>query len=70
MIELEVVARGHIGDSGITYECLKNRVLFVPAGSRRDDRPPPETITDMNASQASGVVTDVGSFLHLLAKRL
>jgi hypothetical protein len=30
------------------YECVKNNVPFVLAGSLRDDGPLPETITDMN----------------------
>ena len=33
------------------YECVKNNVPFVLAGSLRDDGPLPETITDMNAAQ-------------------
>ena len=35
--------------SGVMYECVKNNVPFVLAGSLRDDGPLPETITDMNA---------------------
>src|SRR2546422_1063026 len=34
--------------SGVLYECIKNGVPFVLAGSLRDDGPLPETITDMN----------------------
>ncbi len=37
--------------SGVMYECVKNNVPFVLAGSLRDDGPLPETITDMNAAQ-------------------
>jgi lysine-ketoglutarate reductase/saccharopine dehydrogenase-like protein (TIGR00300 family) len=117
--------RAGVITSGIMYECVKQRVPFVLAGSLRDDGPLPETITDMNAAQeayarqlkgastvlmlssmlhsiatgnmlpswvkticvdinptvvtklmdrgsaqALGVVTDVGLFLHLLARRL
>ena len=34
--------------SGVMYECVRNNVPFVLAGSLRDDGPLPETITDMN----------------------
>ena len=37
--------------TGILYECVKNNVPFVLAGSLRDDGPLPDTITDMNAAQ-------------------
>jgi len=37
--------------SGVMYECVRNNVPFVLAGSLRDDGPLPETITDMNAAQ-------------------
>jgi hypothetical protein len=70
MIEREVVAEGHIVDSGIMSECVTNRISFVPAGSLREDGTLGETITDRNAAQAPGVVTDVSLFLHPLAKRL
>src|ERR1700733_12432810 len=39
--------------SGVMYECVKNHVPFVLAGSLRDDGPLPETITDMNIAQDS-----------------
>jgi len=61
--------------SGIVYECVKNHVPFVLAGSLRDDGPLPETITDMNAAQdayaallkPAGLVICLGSMLHSIA---
>ena len=57
------------------YECVRNNVPFVLAGSLRDDGPLPETITDMNAAQdayaallkAAGLVICLGSMLHSIA---
>ncbi|MGA2714687.1 MAG: TIGR00300 family protein [Bryobacteraceae bacterium] len=61
--------------SGVMYECIKNDVPFVLAGSLRDDGPLPETITDMNAAQdayaalvkSAGLVICLGSMLHSIA---
>jgi len=61
--------------SGVMYECVKNNVPFVLAGSLRDDGPLPETITDMNAAQdayaaalkPAGLVLCLGSMLHSIA---
>jgi lysine-ketoglutarate reductase/saccharopine dehydrogenase-like protein (TIGR00300 family) len=61
--------------SGVMYECVKNNVPFVLAGSLRDDGPLPETITDMNAAQdayaallkPAGLVICLGSMLHSIA---
>ncbi len=61
--------------SGVMYECVKNNVPFVLAGSLRDDGPLPETITDMNAAQdayaaavkCAGLVVCLGSMLHSIA---
>jgi lysine-ketoglutarate reductase/saccharopine dehydrogenase-like protein (TIGR00300 family) len=61
--------------SGIMYECVKNNVPFVLAGSLRDDGPLPETITDMNRAQdeyaeqlkGAGLVLCLGSMLHCIA---
>jgi lysine-ketoglutarate reductase/saccharopine dehydrogenase-like protein (TIGR00300 family) len=61
--------------SGVMYECVKNDVPFVLAGSLRDDGPLPETITDMNAAQdayaallkPAGLVICLGSMLHSIA---
>jgi len=38
--------------SGIMYECVKNHVDFLLAGSIRDDGPLPEVITDTLVAQA------------------
>ena len=61
--------------SGVLYECVKNDVPFVLAGSLRDDGPLPETITDMNTAQdayaeqlqGAGLVLCLGSMLHSIA---
>jgi len=61
--------------SGVMYECVKNNIPFVLAGSLRDDGPLPETITDMNAAQdayasalkPAGLVICLGSMLHSIA---
>ena len=61
--------------SGVMYECVKNGIPFVLAGSLRDDGPLPDTITDMNAAQdayaeqlkPAGLVLCLGSMLHSIA---
>lgn len=61
--------------SGIMYECVKNKVPFVLAGSLRDDGPLPDTITDMIKAQeeysrhlgSSEIVIILGSMLHGIA---
>ncbi len=61
--------------SGILFECVKNHVPFVLAGSLRDDGPLPDTITEMNAAQdayaqqlkGAGLVLCLGSMLHSIA---
>ncbi len=70
----EAVEAGKIR-SGVLYECIKNAVPFVLAGSLRDDGPLPETITDMNEAQDAyaeqlqdaGLVLCLGSMLHSIA---
>ena len=37
--------------SGIMYECVRNQVDFLLAGSIRDDGPLPEVITDSLEAQ-------------------
>jgi hypothetical protein len=37
--------------SGVMYECIKNNVPFVLAGSIRDDGPIPDVITDVVEAQ-------------------
>jgi len=61
--------------SGILYQCVRQGVPFVLAGSLRDDGPLPETITDMNLAQdayaehlkGAGLVLCLGSMLHTIA---
>jgi len=61
--------------TGVMYECVKNNVPFVLAGSLRDDGPLPDTITDMNAAQdayaeqlkGAGLVLCMGTMLHSIA---
>jgi lysine-ketoglutarate reductase/saccharopine dehydrogenase-like protein (TIGR00300 family) len=61
--------------SGILYECVRNGVPFVLAGSLRDDGPLPDTVTDMNRAQDlyashlrnAGMVLCLGSMLHSIA---
>lgn len=43
-------------DSGVMYECVKNDVNYVIAGSIRDDGPLPDTITD--AIEAQGAIRE------------
>jgi lysine-ketoglutarate reductase/saccharopine dehydrogenase-like protein (TIGR00300 family) len=68
------VAQGKL-HSGIMFECIKNRVPFVLAGSVRDDGPLPEVITDMLQAQAEmrkhvpgvGFCLMVATTLHSIA---
>jgi lysine-ketoglutarate reductase/saccharopine dehydrogenase-like protein (TIGR00300 family) len=68
------VAAGRL-KSGIMYECVRNNVPFVLAGSLRDDGPLPDTVTDMNVAQdlcaqhlkGAGLVLCLGSMLHSIA---
>ncbi len=61
--------------SGIMYECIKNNVPYVLAGSLRDDGPLPDTITDMIDAQGayndelvkSDIVIVLGTMLHGIA---
>lgn len=41
----------HVLRQGIIYECIKNKIPFVLAGSIRDDGPLPEVITDTMQAQ-------------------
>jgi lysine-ketoglutarate reductase/saccharopine dehydrogenase-like protein (TIGR00300 family) len=67
--------RKKILKSGIMYECVRNNVPFVLAGSLRDDGPLPETITDMNAAQeayarqikGAEIVLMLSTMLHSIA---
>ncbi|MEN6604276.1 MAG: TIGR00300 family protein [Bryobacteraceae bacterium] len=70
----QAVASGKL-TSGILYECVRNKVPFVLAGSLRDDGPLPETVTDMCKAQTlyaaqlkdAGLVLCLGSMLHSIA---
>jgi lysine-ketoglutarate reductase/saccharopine dehydrogenase-like protein (TIGR00300 family) len=70
----QAVEQGKIA-SGIIYECIRNNVPYVLAGSLRDDGPLPDAITDMNEAQdayarqleGAGVVMCLGSMLHAIA---
>lgn len=61
--------------SGIMYECVKNNVPFVLAGSIRDDGPLPDVITDVVLAQDAmrshlkgcGMVLMVATLLHSIA---
>lgn len=61
--------------SGIMFECVKNQVPFVLAGSIRDDGPLPEVITDVLVAQAEmrkhipyvGFCLMVATTLHSIA---
>ena len=48
----EAVASGLV-ESGVMYECVRNDVPYVLAGSIRDDGPLPDTITDAVKAQAA-----------------
>jgi len=60
---------------GIMYECIKNNVPFVLAGSLRDDGPLPDVITDMTAAQRkykeivkdAKLVIMISTMLHSIA---
>ncbi len=60
---------------GIMYECVKNKVPFVLAGSIRDDGPLPDVITDVTQAQHeykkvlkdASLVIMVSTMLHSIA---
>lgn len=60
---------------GIMYECVKNNVPFVLAGSLRDDGPLPDVITDMTTAQRkykeiikdAKLVIMISTMLHSIA---
>jgi len=62
-------------NGGIMYECVKNKVPFVLAGSIRDDGPLPDVITDVVAAQEAmrqhiggcSMVLMVATLLHSVA---
>jgi len=60
---------------GIMYECVKNKIPFVLAGSIRDDGPLPDVITDVSDAQQkykevlkeASMVIMVSTMLHSIA---
>lgn len=58
--------------SGVMYECVRNEVPFVLAGSVRDDGPMPDTLMDLIEAQdayarllkRAEVVLMLGTMLH------
>ena len=68
------VERGVV-KSGIMYECIRNDIPFVLAGSIRDDGPMPEVITDVmeaqqemrNALRDAELVIMFSTMLHSIA---
>lgn len=70
----QAVEKGII-TSGIMYECVKNEVPFVLAGSIRDDGPLPDVITDVMTAQDVmrshlrdlDMVIMIGTLLHSVA---
>ena len=61
--------------SGIMFECIKNKVPFVLAGSIRDDGPIPDVITDVTQAQHeykkvlkdASMVIMISTMLHSIA---
>ena len=70
----EMVRQGAL-TSGIMYECVKNDVPFVLAGSIRDDGPLPDVITDVVRAQqeskkvlrGASMVIMISTMLHSIA---
>jgi lysine-ketoglutarate reductase/saccharopine dehydrogenase-like protein (TIGR00300 family) len=70
----KAVERGVL-NSGIMYECVRNHIPFVLAGSIRDDGPLPEVITDVLEAQRRmrelvrgvGFALMVATMLHSIA---
>ena len=48
---IEAAVESGVVDSGVMYECVRNDVPYVIAGSIRDDGPLPDTITDAVEAQ-------------------
>lgn len=69
MVEKKALTRG------IMYECVKNNIPFVLAGSLRDDGPLPDVITDMTTAQRkykevlkdAKMVIMIATMLHSIA---
>ncbi|MFB5609603.1 MAG: TIGR00300 family protein, partial [Nitrosarchaeum sp.] len=62
-------------NSGIMYQCVKNNIPFVLAGSIRDDGPLPDVITDVTVAQReykkvlkdAKMVIMISTMLHSIA---
>ena len=69
-----MVNTGHL-TRGIMYECVKNNIPFVLAGSIRDDGPLPDVITDVTVAQreykkvlkGADMVIMISTMLHSIA---
>ena len=69
MVEKKILTKG------IMYECIKNNIPFVLAGSLRDDGPLPDVITDMTSAQRkykeilkdAKMVIMIATMLHSIA---
>ncbi|MFP8957212.1 TIGR00300 family protein [Natrialbaceae archaeon A-CW3] len=72
---IEAAVGDGIVTSGVMYECIRNDVPFVLAGSIRDDGPLPDTITDAIEAQAAireqaheaDIVLMLSTLLHSVA---
>lgn len=69
------MVRTKVLKKGIMYECVKNKIPFVLAGSLRDDGPLPDVITDTTVAQkkykevlkGAKMVIMVSTMLHSIA---
>ncbi|MBX9721692.1 MAG: hypothetical protein K2X81_09880, partial [Candidatus Obscuribacterales bacterium] len=72
---IEATVSSGVLNSGIMYECVKNKVPYVLAGSIRDDGPLPETLMDLVEAQDAyaeqlhdaQLVICLSSMLHSIA---
>jgi lysine-ketoglutarate reductase/saccharopine dehydrogenase-like protein (TIGR00300 family) len=72
---IEQAVESGLVESGVMYECVRNDVPYVLAGSIRDDGPLPDTITDTveaqaairDQAQAADLVVMLATMLHSVA---
>ena len=72
---IEEAIEAGIVDGGVMYECVRNDIPYVLAGSIRDDGPLPDTITDAVEAQAAirtqaqeaDIVLMLSTLLHSVA---
>jgi lysine-ketoglutarate reductase/saccharopine dehydrogenase-like protein (TIGR00300 family) len=72
---LKAMVEKRILKSGVMYECIKNNVPFVLAGSIRDDGPLPDVVTDVVEAQrkykevikGAKIVVMLSTMLHSIA---